>query len=1139
MKAMRIACLRHIVYQDMSWFDTANAGELASRISGDTVKIKEGMGEKLGYSVRLVCQLLVSFLIGFYRGWNIALVMCAVMPFMAYSLSLLVKTLADLSAKTQSAYAAAGSVAEENLGAMRTVASLNGEERVQSEYNASVHRAQDEAIAICRFLSLCVGSFFMFQWLTYAIGMWYGGKLVAHQNGTVHNPGTVFTAFYLILNATLALAHLATNLSAVATAYGAAKGLFVILDRQSDIDASDVNDGIIPKTCAGKVEARDVRFAYPSRPDDPILCGYSLTIESGETVALVGASGSGKSTLVSLLERFYEPSSGAIFLDGHDIKTLQIQWLRRQIGLVSQEPVLFATTIFENIAAGATDVSKDDVIAAAKLAYAHDFISKLPQGYDTMCGEKGALLSGGQKQRIAIARALVRQPKILILDEATSALDNESERVVQDALNNLMTQTSMTTIVIAHRLSTVRSADKIAVLVQGAVVEMGTHDMPMAIPDGHYRTMVELQSGNAGDDDPVDVEGPVAPKKQVQAAIIKQIPGLDGAAVAATTTPSDDGETAEVEQYIVRRIFELSKPERTYFIAGLVAWISLIVSQVISSMTKYYTLFVAATAHDGEGNPQHYLDEMYTNVSRISIGFGAVSVFMGIVWFVQIYSFRIIAEQLTARLRSLHFEAMCRQDMGFFDQPGHSTGALTADLSTQATKVVMMAGENQSRILQSVFMVLAAFVIGFVWGSWQLTLILMVLFPLLLLGMIHGHSSMRGEAFADNLAESGALATEVISNARTVAAFGLEESFLAKYDHVLDTPLKEGTREAKANGLINAITTLAGYSMNGIVFYYGGYLVHHGAIDFTQLIRSLMAIMMASIGVGETAGFIGDTTAAKHAAASIFKVVDRKPAVAADGAKLMDLSGDIQFQDVSFHYPTRPNVVVLQRCSFSIQPGTTVAFCGPSGGGKSTIVALLERFYNPTAGKITLDGHDIATLQVRWLRNQIGLVGQEPVLFSGSIADNIAHGIADSRWTNEEVQTRVQAAARKANAHAFITQFPQGYATPVGTKGSQLSGGQKQRIAIARAILKDPTILLLDEATSALDVESEKVVQDALDSLLAEKGRTTIVIAHRLSTIRNADKICVMSGGAVAEQGTHDELVARGGIYSTLISSTE
>ncbi|KAH9186558.1 hypothetical protein AeNC1_011463, partial [Aphanomyces euteiches] len=383
----------------------------------------------------------------------------------------------------------------------------------------------------------------------------YGGKLVAHQNGTVHNPGTVFTAFYLILNATLALAHLATNLSAVATAYGAAKGLFVILDRQSDIDASDVNDGIIPKTCAGKVEARDVRFAYPSRPDDPILCGYSLTIESGETVALVGASGSGKNTLVSLLQRFYEPSSGAIFLDGHDIKTLQIQWLRRQIGLVSQEPVLFATTIFENIAAGATDVSKDDVIAAAKLANAHDFISKLPQGYDTMCGEKGALLSAQD----------------IDLDEATSALDNESERVVQDALNNLMTQTSMTTIVIAHRLSTVRSADKIAVLVQGAVVEMGTHDMLMAIPDGHYRTMVELQSGNAGDDDPVDVEGPVAPKKQVQAAIIKQIPGLDGAAVAATTTPSDDGETAEMEQHIVRRIFELSKPERTYFIAGLVA----------------------------------------------------------------------------------------------------------------------------------------------------------------------------------------------------------------------------------------------------------------------------------------------------------------------------------------------------------------------------------------------------------------------------------------------------------------------------------------------------------------------------------------------------------------------------------------
>ncbi|KAG9407971.1 ABC transporter B member 10 [Aphanomyces cochlioides] len=1115
MKKLRRECLKHIMYQDMGWYDGRDASEIASRISGDSVMIKDGMGEKLGETIRYVCQFIAGYAIGFSRGWNLSLVMACVVPFMAVALTFLIFNLKISATRSQNLYATAGAVAEENLGAMRTVASLNGEARVIAKYNDNISNAEKETIRATKFVAIALGWFLIFTWLTYAVGLWYGGWLVTKQHSTISDPGSVFSAFYGILMGSISLP-IATE-------------LFNILARQSQIDASS-QDGDIPADCQGTIDARDLHFSYPSRPNDPILRGYSLTIHKGETVAFVGASGSGKSTLVALLERFYQPTSGAIYLDGRDISTLQLKWLRSQIGLVSQEPVLFATTVFENIAAGGDNITQDQVIAAAKRANAHDFIMGLPEGYDTMCGEKGASLSGGQKQRVAIARALVRQPKILVLDEATSALDNESERVVQEAINNLMAHTDMTTIVIAHRLSTIRTADKIAVISNGVVAELGRHDELMQVENGLYRSLVETQSGATSNDD--NHHKALVHTEHVDAVL----PTLKKS-TAETDKPVD---TATKPDFKMSRVYDVIQPHRSYFIVGLVVCsfqgltvpaVSIIISKIIADMNLHYAAYVQSGKTDTAPLPA-----LYDDVTRSAYDFIGVAIFF--LAFGQSYCFRVLAAKLTTSLRFMHFQALMRQDIGYFDL--HTTGALTTDLATLTTKVVLIAGENQGRLMQAVLTTLGGFFIAFFWGSWQLTLVMAAVFPLLLAGAYTHQKQYKDSAGPDALADSGSLATEAITNAKTVTAFGLQEDFVSRYDALLDKPLQEGSREAQWNGVIQGVAAFSTFAVYALIFWYGAHLLSDGTITFKQLINTLMAIMMTSQSVGQTMSTIGDVQDAKRAAAKIFSILDRAPPVDSssnDGVEPTSVTGRIEFNDVSFNYLSRPDVKVLRHYDLTIEPGQTVAFCGPSGGGKSTCVALLERFYNPTSGSITLDGRDISTLNLHWLRSQIGLVGQEPVLFVGSIAENIASGISDS-VPSTDLQERVEEAAKMANAHNFIMQFPDGYQTQVGLKGEQLSGGQKQRIAIARAIMKSPSILLLDEATSALDSESEKVVQEALDKLLAAKGRTTIVIAHRLSTIRNADKICVVSGGRIAEQGTHDELMTLNGIYTCLVQTS-
>ena len=385
--------------------------------------------------------------------------------------------------------------------------------------------------------------------------------------------------------------------------------------------------------------------------------------------------------------------------------------------------------------------------------------------------------------------------------------------------------------------------------------------------------------------------------------------------------------------------------------------------------------------------------------------------------------------------------------------------------------------------------------------------------------------------------EAGSVASQTLLNIRTINAFGLENMSAVSFEKNLVEPLKQFIKKGTVTGLGMGFSQLVICSGTGLAYYTGGQLVLLGRATFTQVIAVILTIMLGAIGLGQFAADASDKAEALTAAKKIQKLWQQKTTISAmneDGEVPREVKGTISLQNVCFSYPMRPDHQVYNNMNLTIEAGQTVALVGPSGCGKSTVVALIERFYDPSAGSVLLDGKDIKSLRLSWLRQQIGLVSQEPVLFIGSIADNIAYGKENA--TLEEIE----AAARMANAHDFISAFPDAYNTQVGEKGVQLSGGQKQRVAIARAIVRDPKILILDEATSALDSASERVVQAALDNLLTLKKRTTIVIAHRLSTIKKADKIVVLSDGVVVEQGTHDELLLNTeGTYSALVKNSE
>ncbi|KAL5453289.1 hypothetical protein PMIN06_005550 [Paraphaeosphaeria minitans] len=1180
--------LKSILSQDIEFFDSLQAGEVSSRLNGDIQAIETGTSEKVGVFLTCVTFCITAYVIAFIKDAELAGMLISLIP--AFLLMTLVGGYftQKYSSKVSDAFGKASAIASEALSHVGLVHALGAQSRLEEKYRGYLGEAKKEGTSKATASAIQAGTLYFIAFAANALAYWQGSRKIAASvesgGDSGASAGAIYTVIFILVDGAIVLSQVAPLLPIFGGALSAFERLQKDIEHRPAI-AGTSNAGQTPEHNYGSVEFRNTSFTYPSRPEHPVLNNVSFQCEARKLTAIVGLSGSGKSTIAALLTRFYDPQNGTVTLDGIDLKDFNVKALRGNISLVPQEPSLFNRSILENIALGlvnstvhkhlhktllsgalqqvAENIRNGQQLSkcvqaagpevseifrlvedAAGLADVMGFIDRLEHGLATSVGSSGSLISGGQKQRIALARALVRDPKILLLDEATAALDSASEKRIQVSIERA--SESRTVIAIAHRLSTIRAASKIVVMKKGEILEQGTHDELIEL-NGSYADMVRLQSVKPAD----GVGSSKSSVMEEDADAIEQPKEAEASEKErADEQPAADKAKEEDVSIVSYTLFRTMGPLlRPYTLSLILAFFAATI--VGGTYTSSGAVFGNTL---GAFSPCHTPDFIRSKGLLFSGLYFMIACVEFFAYFGSWFFFGLVAERLLYKVRSLSLHSLLQQPLQWHESSNRSPTKLLGYITDDGNSLAGLSGSIIGTLFSVCVNFLAAIIAAHI-VAWRIAIVCLAIVPILLgagfmqLRALTRYAEKHSGAFSDSVG----VTVEAVTNIRTVAALSLEDEILSTYRRSLQGPRREMVVQCFKTNFWLAIANSIGSALYAFAYWWGSKNILEGRYSQAQFFFINVAMLVSAQLWGQLFTLAPEIARAKGAASRVAGLIELKgdDAQASSGRTTPDefdldekkdveafadspvpLSAEsgatVEFRDVTFAYPARPNAPVMQSCSLLIRPGKFYALVGPSGAGKSTILALLERFYVPESGKILLNGLDVSRHRNTSFRDDIAYVPQDNVMFQGTIKFNLSLG---ARPGHSPTDDEIQEACKLSNIHDAIISLPQGYDTDCGANGNQLSGGQRQRLSIARALVRKPKLLLLDESTSALDAESEKALELGLERAIKGRGVTVVAIAHRLRTIAKADVIFLVEGGKVVDQGRHEELVERSESY--------
>ena len=1183
---LRNAMHEHLQVLDFANLDRMPTGQLVARANSDSALV-QGLLSFFSVMSGNVLLMLFSLVVMIYLSPLLALVSLVIAPTLLLVSYRMRRRVFPATWDGQQREGDLVQIVDEDINGVRVVKAFGQEQRELervADASQTVYGSQMRAVRLqSRYQPLLEAIPAIGQVAILAFGGW----LALRHEITL---GTFLAFSTYIVQMVSPARQLAGVLTIGQQARAGMERIFQLLDLPPAI--ADPPDAVELPRLRGEVTFSDVHFAYSA--EAPVLRGFDLQIHEGERVAIVGPSGSGKSTATMLVSRFYDTDGGSVLVDGHDVRDVALASLRRQVGVVFEESFLFSDSVRSNIAYGRPDATDEEIVAAARVAQAHDFITQLPRGYDTVVGERGLTLSGGQRQRIALARAIVSDPRILILDDATSAIDSKIEEAIHEGLREVMAD--RTTLLVAHRRSTLHLADRIVVLVDGQVVEQGQHDELLA-RSAVYRGLlsgIEVEEDLGVGDHIEALAALSSPSGTTESAWLAESPGADGlqgpvrvigpptigaglgggggrggagggggggwrlnlaptpellARVAALRPVRDVARVDLAKESRHDRNFNLTRLLREFrrpLLAGLV----LVVLDALASLAG--PILVKTGIDNG------------VRMDSLAVLFGASAIYLAITLadFVDEIGETFVtgraAERIMLSLRIRIWGQMQRLSLDYYER--EMAGRIMTRMTTDVDQFESLIENGLLSALVSlvtfVGVGIALLVINLELGLCTLSVVV----PLAIATVIFRRKAARlYDLSRERIAIVNADFQESISGVRVSQAFVHQAQTIERFRRLGHDYLESRVGAQRLVAVYFPFVQFLSGIADAIVLGVGAGLIASGHLSSGALIAFILYIDLFFSPIQQLSNVFDSWQQTRVSVNRISELMKLEPLTPAAEHPLVPgrLRGEIDLDHVRFSYPAVPDrwdsglrrgpkdprlllapdaapirpPEALRGVDLHIAAGETVALVGETGAGKSTVMKLLARFYDPDQGAVRVDGLDLRTLDLRQFRRQLGYVPQEAFLFTGTIRDNIAYG------NPEAGNDAVEAAARAVGAHDFIADLPGGYLHELLERGRSLSSGQRQLIALARAELVDPAILLLDEATSNLDLSTESRVAEAMQRV--SRQRTTVIIAHRLQTARSADRIVVLHNGEIAEVGTHDELRALGGRYASMWEAFE